>query len=156
MRNDTEYQSKRVRWSQKVWYGKQLDMFALKEPRPRSREAELAASETILPSLGFTEIVDLTAILFNSPFDFMATRCGTRCAVEISTKWQKRIETKVALAFAFNFPLQVLLISPRDQRFFHLVEARRGSKTVRVPFELLRKMADFFGEENYVGARKQH
>jgi hypothetical protein len=145
---ETKYQRGRVHWLQAVWYGQQKDLFALKDPRPRAIHAERAASETILPSLGFTGLIDLTAIIFNAPFDFVAFKNNERVAVEVSSKWQKRVETKAQLAAALGLDLYLVLVSPRDQRFFHCTKLSPTAKTSRVPFSLLRCMADFFGDDH--------
>lgn len=147
--NPTIYQRHRVHWSQAVWYGPQHDMFAMKDPRPRAIVGETAAVETILPSLGFTQLIDLTAIIFNAPFDFVGFKDGERVVIEVSTKWQKRVSTKTRLAAALGFKLWLVLVSPRDSRFFHCTQVSATAHSCRVPFSLFRAMADFFGDTNY-------
>lgn len=63
-----------------------------------------------------------------------------RLVVDVTTKWQKRVDAKARMATALGFALFVLMVSPRDQRFFYFVAVRPDARSVRVPFELLREM----------------
>lgn len=75
-----------------------------------------------------------------APFDFIATLCGERIAIDVTVKWQKAIGTKRKLAAALGLPLYFLMICPRKPRFywFGLVEA--GKKSMRVPASLVREI----------------
>lgn len=144
--NETLYQRSRVRWSQLIWYGQQRDLFSETHARRRGREFEILALNEIFAKLAVDNVVDLTGIVSNAPFDFMADLGGNRIAIDVSTKWQKRVDAKAPLAEAFGFPFYVLLISPRDTSFFYFSPVRPTARSIRVPFALLQSMAHKFGE----------
>jgi hypothetical protein len=137
----TGYQRSRVRWTQDVWYGRQRDLLDAIDARARGRDMEDIAARSVLPKLGFSNVVHLADILFNSPFDFVADRGSQRVSIDITTKWQKRVDAKAPLSHALGLPLFVVMISPRAPQFFHCVEVRLEAKSVRVPFDLLRRMS---------------
>lgn len=147
--NSTRYQHSRVRWSQDVWYGKQRDLFAERRARQRGREHELIAVTEIFPKIGLTDCIDLTALVSNAPFDFLALFGGERIAIDVSVKWQKRVDHKAPLARAMGFPFHLLLVSPRDTSFFFFTKVLSDAKSVRVPFSILRLMAAHFGEDGH-------
>lgn len=76
--DETKYQRTRVHWAQEVWYGLQRDLFASSHGMRRGQVAELRAAE-------------------KSPFDFVAEKDGHRLVVDVTTKWQKRVDAKARM-----------------------------------------------------------
>lgn len=147
--DETAYQRSRVRWSQDVWSGRQRDLFAEREGRKRGREFEQLAAARLFPKLGLTEVVDLNGIVTSAPFDFLATFGDGRIAIDVSVKWQKRVDHKEPLATAFGFPFFLLLVCPHSPEFFFFSKVARNAKSVRVPFAILRSIADKTGEAHH-------
>lgn len=144
--DNTLYQRSRVHWHQRVWYGRQKDLFTEKRPLERGRKFELLASKDIFPKIGVEDAVNLAEIMSKFPFDFVATIGNSRVLLDVSVKWQKRVATKEPVARALGFPLYILLVSPRDHKFFYFAPVKTGAKSVRVPIAIFRQIAEHYGD----------
>lgn len=145
----TLYQRSRVKWTQSVWYGGQRDLFAEKAAHRRGRQFEELAVKSIFERVALENPTDLARLGRGAPFDFIAFLNERRVAVDVSTKWQKRVESKGPIAQALGLPLYFLLISPRAPRFFYFTPVSYTAKSVRVPFSLLRSMAQELGDHGH-------
>lgn len=146
--NDLDRNRERINWIQRVWYGPNPDLFSSVDGMRKGRRFEVLAKNKILPKLGFTEVVDLAAISHCSPVDFVGMRQSKRFLIDATSKWQKRVIGKSAFAAALGFGLYVLVISPRDHSRHALIPVDPKAKSVRVPINLIRQMAEQFGESN--------
>lgn len=102
-----------------AWTGNR-DLFAKIETKTKGRRFELLAQNTILPRLGFKNLIHLSDIYHNSPFDFAGDRAGQQVVIDITCNWQKQISYKNALAMALRLPLYILMISREIRGFFTL------------------------------------
>ncbi len=78
-------------------------------------KAEKFAFSKLLPSLGFTEIYDVTKIRRFVPFDFIATDQGSRVLIDITTARSKcgyYRRTATSLANALRMKLLIVFIKP--------------------------------------------
>ena len=133
------YHRARTTWTQSVWYG-HADMFSGVDCQQKGAAYEKLAHE-LLRKLGATDIIHLSMVVPQSPFDFVCTLRGRRCAIDATTKWQKRVSSKVFLANALGVELYLLMISPRDRDFYHFTAVSTESRSVRVPVSLIRSIA---------------
>lgn len=143
------YHRSRVHWSQIVWYGRQRDLLDQKRARERGRRFELVAATQIFPALEITSVTDLCEIVSSAPFDFIGNYRGERIVIDVTVKWQKRVDAKGPLAQALGFSLFILLVSPRDPTFYHFIKAKPEAKSIRVPFSMLQDMAAHLGEPRH-------
>lgn len=141
------YNQNRISWLQSVWYGNG-DLFGTIDGKNKGHAFELLASESILPRLGFEHTVHLAEIAQNAPFDFIARLDGKKAFVDITTKWQKRVEWKARFAATLEIPLFILHVSPRDPAFFDLVSVAAEARSVRVSISVIRAIAKKYGESD--------
>lgn len=141
IRSDAVRERARTNAIQRIWYGPQRDALRSIEGTRCGQQAELSAVCTVLPALGFSGIVNLSARSHGSPVDFVAVHGGMRSLVDVTTKWQKHIDNKVSWAEAIGFPLFIVMISPRGHRFYWMERARPRAKSIRVPTAYIRHMA---------------
>ena len=122
---------------------------AERQARQRGRKFEVLAARMLFPKLGLTDVVDLNDIVVTAPFDFVASFGGDRIAIDVSIKWQKRVDKKAPLAAAFGLPFFLLLVCPHSPEFFFFTKVAVTAKSVRVPFSVLPSIADKTGEAHH-------
>ncbi len=142
----TLYNYRRAKWIQAVWYGRQADLLSTQEGRALGDRIEAIALRRVLPAVGVAVRAQLSVIAPHAPFDFLGVLRGTRIAIDVTAKWQKRVDKKAPMAEAFGLPLYLLHISPRDPGYYFFVEVSPSAKSVRVPMEILSIMASEHGE----------
>lgn len=88
--------------------------------RTIAKEAEIFATEKLLPALGFSEI-DLVSILRRFlPFDIVATHNGSRVLIDVTTgqaKWRHGLVDAYKLAEALRMEYYILFVKPDFTRY---------------------------------------
>src|SRR4030042_204283 len=99
--------------------------------KERSVKSENLAEHTILPKLGFTNIIHLSITNRYSPFDFYAEKNNEKYFIEVTTGFSKYIPLAKLLAEILDLKLFVLAIKP-DFSAFALKEIPTDKKTVYI------------------------
>lgn len=145
--DETAYQRSRSRWTSMIWQGRQGDLFPGYEAILKGDKFERIVQRSIFARLAITDVTRLSELAAHAPFDFIGHLADERVAIEVSSKWQKRVGDKERLATALGLPFYLLLVSPRDPGFYFFTPVRAGTLSIRIPIDLLRTMATAFGEE---------
>jgi len=123
-------------WYQRTW-GVRLSTY--KDMKERGIKSEELAKNTILPKLGFTNIIHLSAINRYSPSDFYAEKNNKKYFIEVTTNISKCVPLASLLAELLDLNFYVLGIKP-DFSAFLLKEVPLGKKSVYINHRNLIKM----------------
>jgi hypothetical protein len=129
-------------FARNVWGTTPLERFGVGKSMQYGRKAEKFALETILPGLGFTEIVDFTNYSSQFYIDFVATYNGERVLVDATIKLSAYAIKKVKIADALRMPLYIVHVSPNNS-LFYLKKLPKGQVTSKVPMSFIREHAAY-------------
>jgi hypothetical protein len=124
-RSFVEHNLQHIRSYQKSRYARTWG----KSSREIGTAAEIFAADRLLPTLGFTEIVNVTAYHRFIPFDIVATHNSRRVLIDVTTgqtKFGHHSAMHRAMADALRMPLLILFIKP-DFKFYCLKLANQNS-----------------------------
>jgi len=110
-KNRTRVRQYEVSWKHALW--------GLSSPRIAKR-AEVVAVTSILPKIGFTDLVNVAASRRYVPFDVVGTFGGSRVLVDVTTgcwKGGKYLESASSFAGALGMKLFILFVKPDLRRF---------------------------------------
>lgn len=129
-----------LRIQREVWGTSEIGRREVGKSREVGRRAEVLARDTILPSLGFTEITDMSGLSNQFYVDFVATLDGRRVLVDATIKLKGHIPEKVTLATALRMPLYILHVSPSTDGLFWLNGPITNAAVSRVPAAFIRSL----------------
>ncbi len=142
-----EVKAQWLRFQREVWGTVPIERHRPAGAREYARQFEEKARLTYLPQLGFTEIVDLSAMSNQFFVDFVATFKGRRVLVDATVKLKAYVPEKVGLANALRMRLFIIHVAPGREGLFHLNEVRGGRVVSRVPAALIREHAELRAAE---------